>query len=391
MNRLITRALTALLCVALLLAYPFAGLTESSLDTTVEDEQASIAANTELTEAEKEQWLEWAGEDAAEETTDGDAALLAELEQAMADSEPLDEGELENLERNEALPDSVVNILLLGVDNRSVELKSGLSDAVIICSINMETGAVKLTSITRDTAVVIPGYKDDRRINCAFKFGSKEGDLEAGAMLAMKTVNRNFHMNIQRYVVVNIHGLASIIDALGGVDMDMSSKEASRINYELRKEPMDSVKRAKVEGKDGVQHLDGMQAVTYARIRGIDNDFMRSERQRKLLATLMSQAMKDIDLSKLIKLIEVALPFGATNLTPSDMVAYGGVVIGGTAMQNLKDGGSVLEQLRLPLDDTWKYGGDEGATLTVFRSKARIVENIVALQQFIYGQSYEQD
>jgi LCP family protein required for cell wall assembly len=125
------------------------------------------------------------------------------------------------------------------VDNRSVALESGLSDAVIICSINTDDGSIKLTSITRDTEVVVPGYKSTKRINCAFKYGSKNGDLAAGAALAMKTVNRNFQMNIQRYVVVNIHGLASIIDALGGVDLDMSSKEASRINYELRKEPMD--------------------------------------------------------------------------------------------------------------------------------------------------------
>ena len=390
-NRLPTRLFSAMLCVWLLLTVPFSGLAQSSLDATGEDALQNITDNPDLSDAEKAQWTEWANEEAAEESTDSDAALVAELEQATADSTALEPADLENLELNDALPENVINILLLGVDNRSVELKSGLSDAVIVCSINTEDGSVKLTSITRDTAVVIPGYKDKRRINCAFKFGSKEGDLNAGAFLAMKTVNRNFQLNIQRYVVVNIHGLASIIDALGGVDMDMSSKEASRINFELRKEPMDSVKRAKVEAKDGLQHLDGMQAVTYARIRGIDNDFMRSERQRKLLATLMAQVLKDIDLTKLVKLIEVALPYGATNLSAADMVSYGGLVIGGKAMSNLQSGASVLEQLRLPLDGTWKYGGDSGATLTEFRSQARIKENIEAMQQFIYGQTFYKD
>ena len=395
MNRLFTRLFATLLCAILFLTIPEAGFAQSSLAVTDETVDQSIADNPELTDAEKAQWQEWANEEEAQKGTDAnsdaDAALVAELEQATADNTQIDPEDLDNLELNDTLPANVINVLLLGVDNRSVELKSGLSDAVIICSINTDDGSVKLTSITRDTAVTIPGYKSKRRINCAFKFGSKDGDLTAGAFLAMKTVNRNFQMNIQRYVVVNIHGLASIIDSLGGVDMDMTSKEASRINFELRKEPMDDVKRAKVEGIDGVQHLDGMQAVTYARIRGIDNDFMRSERQRKLLATLMGQVMKDIDLTKLIGLIETALPYGATNLTAADMVSYGGIIIGGEAMSNLKSGSSVLEQMRLPLDDTWKYGSDNGATLTVFRSDARIKENIEAMQNFIYGESYYQD
>jgi anionic cell wall polymer biosynthesis LytR-Cps2A-Psr (LCP) family protein len=189
-------------------------------------------------------------------------------------------------------------------------------------------------------------------------------------------------------VLVNIHGLANIIDALGGVDMDMTKLEANRINFELRKEPMDKVKRAKVKALDGLQHLDGMQAVTFARIRGIDDDFARSERQRKLLATLMAQVMKDIDIAKLVNLIEVALPFGATNLTASDMLAYGGVVITGDAMKGLQNGTSVLEQLRLPLEGTWKYGGDASKSMVVFRTDARIQENIEAMQMFIYGQTF---
>lgn len=114
----------------------------------------------------------------------------------------------------------------------------------------------------------VPGYKSKKRLNTAFKFGSKDGDIAKGAELAMKTVNRNFQMNIERYVVVNIHGLADIIEALGGVDMELTKGEAQAINYELHvKEPMDDVQRDKLEVADGVQHLDGMEAVTYGRIR----------------------------------------------------------------------------------------------------------------------------
>ncbi|MEA4998424.1 MAG: LCP family protein [Candidatus Limiplasma sp.] len=390
MNRLFKSLLALLVCATILLTLPMASLAQSSLSETAEDEQAAIEANPELTEAEKDQWEAWATEDAANPSDNSpeDSALLDELSAAVDATALAGDADATDLELNADLPANVTNILLLGVDNRSEELMTGRSDAVIICSINLDNGSVKLTSITRDTAVTIPGYKDQNRINVAFKFGSKDGDLAAGARLAMKTVNRNFQMNIEKYVLVNIHGLASIIDALGGVDMDMTSLEANRINYELRKEPMDKVKREKVKAVDGLQHLDGMQAVTFARIRGIDDDFARSERQRKLLATLMTQVMKDIDLNKLVKLIEVALPFGATNLSAADMMSLGMVVIGGEAVQHMQSGESVLEQLRLPLEGTWKYGGDASRSMVVFRTDARIRENIEAMQQFIYESTF---
>lgn len=391
MNRLWNRLLAALMCALMVMTVPVFSLASSSLDDTGNTEGTNMD-NTDLTDAEKAQWAEWADEEAAEAGANGDAALLDELEDAMAASEQPDEAAFDDLELNKALPEDVVNILLLGVDNRSEELKTGRSDAVIICSLNLTTGSVKLTSITRDTAVTIPGYKEKNRINVAFKFGSKDGDLNRGAYLAMKTVNRNFQMNISKFVLVNIHGLANIIDAMGGVDLDMNKVEANRINFELRKEPMDKVKRAKVKAVDGVQHLDGMQAVTFARIRGIknENDFDRSERQRKLLNTLLTQVMRDIDITKLVNLIEVALPFGATNLTASDLLAYSGLVISGDAMKNLVNGASVLEQLRLPMDGTWKYGGDADKSMIAFRNDKRLAENIEAMQMFIYGQTFGQ-
>ncbi len=391
MNLWMKRTLIAVLCAALLPGATTAALASETAASDDEDIEATIAQNPDLTEAEKQQWLEWASEDTSGDTqTSGEeeTAAMAEIQDAIDDTDQGGAVDIDNLELNEDLPANVVNILLLGVDNRSVALESGLSDAVIICSINTDDGSIKLTSITRDTEVVVPGYKSTKRINCAFKYGSKNGDLAAGAALAMKTVNRNFQMNIQRYVVVNIHGLASIIDALGGVDLDMSSKEASRINYELRKEPMDNVQRTKVQALDGVQHLDGMQAVTYARIRGIDNDFMRTERQRKLLETLLEKVMEDMDMTKLVGLIQTALPYGATNLTAADMVSLGGLVIGGKAMSNLNESAAVLEQFRIPLDGTWKYKDVNGATYTAFRTDERKQENIDAMQQFIYGQTY---
>ena len=280
--------------------------------------------------------------------------------------------------------------LLLGVDNRSVELVSGRADANIICSINTQDGSIKLTSIARDTAVEVPGYKSKKRLNTAFKFGSKDGDIAKGAELAMKTVNRNFQMNIERYVVVNIHGLADIIEALGGVDMELTKGEAQAINYELHvKEPMDDVQRDKLEVADGVQHLDGMEAVTYGRIRNLQgqNDLNRNERQRKLLEALLKKVMEDMDLTKFLNLIETALPYGKTNLTADELLSLGMTVLSGSAMQNLASGGEVVGQFGIPMEKQYGYREFNGESL-VYISDKRMQTTLTAMQEFIYGQSY---
>lgn len=326
-----------------------------------------------------------AGEASAEEE-----ALMAELA-AMID-DPTREGEvdLSDLSVNDALPDHVVNILLIGIDNRSVELESGRADANIICSINKETGAITLTSIGRDTAVKVPGYKSRQRLNTAFKYGSNE-DIGKGAELAMKTVNVNFQMNIQRYVLVNIHGLADIIQALGGVDMYLTAEEAKAINYELfTKEPMDSNKgREKLAKQDGVQHLDGMQAVTYGRIRNLQgqNDLNRNSRQRVLLETLLKTVMQDMDVMKLMTLIQTALPYGRTNLTLDEMLSLGMAVLGGETMKKLSEGGEILQQFGIPVDKQYAYK-KYGEVSLLYINPDRLEKTLGDLHMMIYGESY---
>lgn len=392
------RFLAALLCLMLLMP---CGLAESSLTANLEDEDVlADFVPPELTDDELAQWAEWAGEgeEASDATAENAADLTAEEEALMAEiSSMLDdttadtEVDLDNLEPNPDLPDHVFNILLLGVDNRSVQLETGRADANIICSINLKDGSVKLTSFARDTAVVVPGYKSRKRLNTAFKFGSKNGDMAKGAELAMKTINRNFHMNVERYVVVNIHGLADIIEALGGVDMDLTKGEASAINYELHvKEPMDKVKRDRLEQKDGVQHLDGMEAVTYGRIRNLkgQNDINRNNRQRHLLEALFGKVMADMDLAKFMNLIETALPYGATNLTMEEMLTLGMAVIGGDAMKAVKDGGEFIGQMGVPMEKQYGYKKFDKDTL-IYISDKRMQTTISAMQEFIYGESFE--
>lgn len=356
---------------------------------TVEDD--TIVIDMSETADDHEETSDGTEAGAATDLTAEELAMMDELATAL-DESPVDaDVDVSNLEINPDLPDHVVNILLMGVDNRSVKLETGRADANIICSINKETGAITLTSIARDTAVEIPGYKNRNRVNVAFKFGSKNGDIAKGAELAMKTINRNFQMNISRYVVVNIHGLADIIEALGGVDLELTRAEASAINYELfDKEPMDSNEgRQRLELRDGVQHLDGMQAVTYGRIRNLkgQNDINRNGRQRALLETLLKQVMADMDLMKLMNLIETALPYGATNLTLEEMVSLGLSVLGGEAMQNLSSGGEVLAQFGIPMEKQYGYRKFGDVSL-VYISQKRMNTTLTALHELIYGESY---
>ena len=381
MFRSFTKAVSLLLTLLLLSSLCVGALAASSLDAYADQYE-------DLTPEEQALWEDWDEEadgdgntkaENAGEMTPEEEEALAELEIAMNDSQPMDEVDLSNLEPHEDLPDNVVNILLLGVDNRSTDLERGLSDAVIICSINKDTGAIKLTSIARDTAVIVPGFKSKNRINVAYKRGGPE--------LSMKTVNRNFQMNIHNYVVVNIHGLADIIDALGGVDMEMTKREAGRINYELRKEPMDKVKRTKVEAKDGVQHLDGMQAVTFARIRGIDSDLERTRRQRHLLETLLTTVSKDMDIAKFMHLVETAMPHGDTNLTPVELIELGAAVLKGESMANVMSGSAGMEQLRIPIDKKFGYREFGGASL-IYLSEKNLKLSIETIHEFIYGESF---
>ena len=396
------RLVSLLLCLVMVFGVACA-TAESSLNANENELEDYVPKD--LTPEELAQWQEWA--DGEGETSDSTAAnagelspeeeaLMAELA-TMLEDETQTEVDLSNLKPNEALPDNVFNILLLGIDSRDKDAQSmeGRSDAVIICSINKDTGSVTLSSIARDTAVEVPGYKSRKRINTAYKFGcTKGGSTAAGAELAMKTVNRNFQMNIEHYVVVNIHGLAEIIQALGGVDMEMTRAEASAINYELfEKEPMDSNEgRTRLKLEDGVQHLDGMQAVTYGRIRNLkgQNDLNRNERQRHLLEVLLEQVMDGMDFTKLLTLIQTALPYGKTNLTSDELLELGSAVLSGEAMKNLQGGGMVLNQFSIPMVGEYGYREFGGVSL-VYISERRMKTTLDAMHEIVYGQSYYQE
>ncbi len=314
---------------------------------------------------------------------DSTQAAIDALQQDMEVDTSIDP---DALDMNTNLPDNVINILLVGIDTRDTSLTSGLQqgDVQIILSINKDTGSIKLTSLLRDMYVTIPGYVNKNRINVSYARG--------GGQLAMRTVNKNFEMNIQNYVTINFYGLASIIDAIGGVDIDLTKTEAGAINTYLRKHPpkydnTDGSQRVALEKKDGVQHLDGVQAVMYARLRKIDNDFGRTARQRHLLELLLEKVMQDMSLDKMMTLIETCVPYVSTNMNPSTMVELGMTVLSSDIISRAKSGEELLEQHRVPMDGCYSYKDINGASV-IYLSTNNLKKNVQSIHEFIYGQYY---
>ena len=317
---------------------------------------------------------------------------LSEMDQEIDDS--VDRGVLE---LNKNLPDNIINILLVGIDSRSTDLDKGEQhgDVQIILSINKDDGTIKLTSIQRDLFVTLPGYKNKQRINVAYHFGQSNPSLNgSGGQFAMRTINYNFQLNIEYYATINFYGLASVIDALGGIDIDLTAAEATHINSYLRQHPpaYDNHKgdadyvRQELEKVDGVQHLDGVQAVMYARTRHIDNDFNRTDRQRKLLEVLLQKVMSEgMDVMRLLDLMDTVVPYVTTNMNVTDMFNLAAGLLQSGIVNKAMNGETLMEQFRIPMDGTFKYSTVNKSSVVEFKSKG-LQQNTEALHEFIYGE-----
>ena len=194
--------------------------------------------------------------------------------------------EIDNLTTAPMQEDGVVNILLIGNDSRT-NGEDGRSDAMILLSVSSKTKKIYMTSLLRDMYVEIPGH-DDNRLNAAYSFG--------GAELLMDTIEHNFDITLNRYVLVNFEAFANLVDAVGGIDLELTNEEVEYVNAYLWEY---NVLTERPEGTDymdtslsGMVHLNGAQALSYTRNRYIGNDFGRTERQRKVLEAVIRKAPK---------------------------------------------------------------------------------------------------
>lgn len=214
---------------------------------------------------------------------------------------------------------NVVNIALFGVDSRT-DKNEGRSDAIMIVSLDYEHNKVKLTSIARDTYCNIPGRDAGTKINHAYAYG--------GAELAIKTLNTIFDLDIQDYVTVNFNQMAAVIDAVGGVSVPVSEAERVHANMYLQQgvSPI-------TESGDSVL-LTGGQAVAYSRIRKLDSDNMRTQRQRQVLNALFEKA-KSLSVLQYPEFARKLLPMVETSLDYGNIMGMTGILASKPAMEQL--------------------------------------------------------
>lgn len=189
--------------------------------------------------------------------------------------------------------DSLINILLVGNDYRD-GYYTRRSDAIILCSINPESGRIALISFMRDMYVQIPGYSDNI-LNASFMFG--------GVPLLTQTLAKNFGVSIDGCLEVGLEQFMDVIDTVGGVDIQINEKEAQAI---------------KAPGS-GLVHMDGAMAKEYVSLRYIDSDFYRTERQRKVLGAIYDKA-KGQSLAGLLDLADAALPSFVTDMSNTEIL-----------------------------------------------------------------------
>ncbi len=351
----------------------------------------------------------------------GESFILSSVQQD--ELEALDETvdtsvDPDTLELNLNLPDHIINILLLGTDGRDTRYKTlresqeadgegdskGIrqrADVWIILSLNTQDGTVKLSSLMRDTYLSVPGYTNKNKITNLFDYKNKEGNYGANAELCMRTLNHHFDLNIQNYVTINFYGLASIIDAMGGADVDLTKAEAKAINAYLKKHASQMARtydsreaqanRVSLEARDGFQHLDGVQAVMYARLRSnLGGDQKRTERQRHLLDLLLQQLVSGMSSGTVdaFEIINTSLDYVTTNINAGTM--FNLVRENFPAIKaRLGTSDTLIEQFRIPMDKTYGYSDVETSTgskmSVVFMSADNLQKNKEALHEFIYG------
>lgn len=262
----------------------------------------------------------------------------------------------------QGLDEQWLNVLLIGTDTRENVQNAGRSDTMMICSYHQKTGEVKLTSLARDMWVQIPGGGNNK-LNAAHSFG--------GPNLLMKTINEIFNLNITKYVSVNFYGLRDIVDSLGGVDIELEAGEASVINQKIVAEFSGERGTLLPSGTIGVTHLTGLQALQYARIRQLDNDFGRTGRQRKLLGAMLEK-VKQLSLLEQMSFAKTCTEHVSTNISFIELVGIG--------MNVLNNGVSGFGQLSIPQTEDYHYDSSGGVSKVIFDRDACIA----AIHTFIY-------
>lgn len=247
----------------------------------------------------------------------------------------------------------VMNILLLGTDERVDNLSEyARSDAMLILSLNRKTNSVKLVSLERGMNIIMPNGEIDVLTN-AFRYGGPDWIIAC--------VQSHLKVDVDKYIRVNFDVFEKIVDAVGGVDIELSRIEAAALNLEVHTNTLALDERV----HEGMNHLDGFATLQYCRLRYTDSDWVRIVRQRKTIAAIKDQC-KDLSIGELNELADQVLPMVQTNLSKTEILR---LML--KLPQFLK---SDIEDMTIPAEGTF-----ERLSNVDFEANSRI------LQEFFYG------
>lgn len=272
-----------------------------------------------------------------------------------------------SVEKEEAMK-GYWTVALFGVDSRNNSVgKGNMADVIIICNINQENGEIKLASVFRDTYLNIDEGSSYNKINTAYFLGGPEQ--------AVKALNRNLDLEIDDYAVFNWKAVAEAINILGGVDVELSKAEFYYINAYIT----DTVKGTGIGSVQlksaGANHLDGVQAVAYARLRKMDTDFARTERQREIIQKCFDK-LKKANFSVINNVMEVVFPQILSSVTIDDVIP---------AARNLTKY-TIAGTTGFPAARSDANMGKKGDCVI----PQTLESNVVALHEFLFGdESYQ--
>jgi LCP family protein required for cell wall assembly len=229
--------------------------------------------------------------------------------------------------------DEIINIAFFGVDRRHKD-EASRSDALMILTLDKKHKKVKISSVMRDSYVNVDGY-GMTKVNHAYAYD--------GATLAIKTLNKNFDLNIKDYVTVDFFGFEKIIDSVGGVDININPEELKYINENVKGTSKLQNAAIPTVTKVGLQKLNGRQAVAYTRIRyTAGGDFERTQRQRTVLVAVLNK-IKETNPTNIANVVSQLLPYTETSMSNTEILKS----IASISTLGIKD----IEQQRFPLDE----------------------------------------
>ena len=215
--------------------------------------------------------------------------------------------------KTQELLDGYTNIALFGIDNRSTgNYETGNSDCIMIASINNDTKEVKLVSVYRDSFLAVDDNDNLRKLNAAYAKGGPTG--------AVAALNKNLDLDIKEYVAVDFNAVMEVVDALGGIELDITDKEAETMKIYINEMNEVMGTNGTAVAGPGLQTVNGIQALAYCRDRySGGDDYGRTERQRTVISKIIEKA-KAASLTTLNSVIDKLFPDISTSLSSSEIL-----------------------------------------------------------------------